>query len=134
MLNEINIALNLPSELNKPYLVKADDKLFNILSNGFFTGITATASGFYGPQGRTLRLTPAVPDLNERMMHFVHNNLNITNFEMETSALYGLSRLLGHKACTACAIIANRANLEYSKNYKPTMDLLIRTVLERLTK
>ena len=134
LLKEINIALNLPNELNKPYLVKADDRLFEILSKGFFTGITATASGFYGPQGRKLRLTPAVPDLNERMMNFEHNNLNITNFEMETSALYGLSRLLGHKACTACAIIANRANLEYSKNYKPTMDLLIRTVLERLTK
>ena len=134
LLKEINIALNLPNELNKPYLVKADDRLFEILSKGFFTGITATASGFYGPQGRKLRLTPAVPDLNERMMNFEHNKLNITNFEMETSALYGLSRLLGHKACTACAIIANRANLEYSKNYKPTMDLLIRTVLERLTK
>jgi uridine phosphorylase len=134
LLKEINIALNLPNELNKPYLVKADDRLFEILSKGFFTGITATASGFYGPQGRKLRLTPAVPDLNERMMNFEHNNLNITNFEMETSALYGLSRLLGHKACTACAIIANRANLEYSKNYKPTMDLLIRAVLERLTK
>jgi uridine phosphorylase len=134
LLDQINIALNLPNELNKPYLVKSDEKLFEILSKGFFTGITATASGFYGPQGRTLRLTPAVPDLNERMMNFAYNNLNITNFEMETSALYGLSRLLGHKACTACAIIANRANLEYSKNYKPTMDLLIRTVLERLTK
>jgi len=134
ILIEINAALNLPNELNKPYLVKADEKLFDILSKGFFTGITATASGFYGPQGRTLRLTPAVPDLNERMMQFAYNNLNITNFEMETSALYGLSRLLGHRACTACAIIANRANLEYSKNYKPTMDLLIRTVLERLTK
>lgn len=134
LLNEINVALNLPNELNKPYLVKADEKLFEKLSKDFFTGITATASGFYGPQGRTLRLTPAVPDLNERMMHFAHNDMNITNFEMETSALYGLSRLLGHKACTACAIIANRANLEYSKDYKPTMDFLIRTVLERLTK
>jgi len=133
ILKEINAALNLPNELNKPYLVKADEKLFEILSKGFFTGITATASGFYGPQGRTLRLTPAVPDLNERMMQFAYNDLNITNFEMETSALYGLSRLLGHSACTACAIIANRANLEYSKDYKPTMDILIRTVLERLT-
>jgi uridine phosphorylase len=133
ILNAINKELNLPNELNKPYLVKANDNLFELLSKDFYSGITATASGFYGPQGRTLRLTPAVPDLNERMMNFAFNNLNITNFEMETSALYGLSRLLGHNACTACAIIANRANLEYSKNYKPTMDFLIRTVLERLT-
>jgi uridine phosphorylase len=107
--------------------------LFAKLSPGFYTGITATACGFYGPQGRTLRLTPAVSDLNERMMGFQKDGLLITNFEMETSALFGLSRLLGHRAATACAIIANRASLEYSKDYKPVMDNLIISVLDRLS-
>ncbi len=132
LLAEINAALKLPASLNKPYLVEGDVALLERLSVGFFTGITATACGFYGPQGRTLRLNPAVADLNERMMAFEGENLRITNFEMETSALYGLSRLLGHKACTLCAIIANRANLEYSRNYKPVIENLVKTVLDRL--
>lgn len=132
LLAEINAALKLPASLNKPYLVEGDAALLERLSLGFFTGITATACGFYGPQGRTLRLNPAIADLNERMMAFEGENLRITNFEMETSALYGLSRLLGHKACTLCAIIANRANLEYSRNYKPVIENLVKTVLDRL--
>jgi uridine phosphorylase len=129
----INQQLQLPSELNKPYLVEADHALFELLSKGFYTGITATACGFYGPQGRQLRLVPAVPDLNERMMDFQFEQHRITNFEMETSALYGLSRMLGHQACTLCAIIANRATLEYSKNYKPVIENLVKSVLDRLT-
>jgi uridine phosphorylase len=124
--------LKLPEILNTPYLVAANADLFNLLSPGFYTGITATACGFYGPQGRTLRLNPAVADLNERMMAFSENNIRITNFEMETSALYGLSAMLGHRACTACAIIANRATLEYSKDYKPVIEKLIGTILNRL--
>ena len=123
----------MPESLNRPYLVESDPVLFSKLSPGYFTGITATACGFYGPQGRTLRLTPAVPDLNERMMGFKHQDLLITNFEMETSALFGLSRLLGHRSATACAIIANRASLEYSKDYKPVIENLITSVLDRLS-
>lgn len=133
ILREIERELNLPDSLNKPYLVEADRGLFEKLKEGYFEGITATASGFYGPQGRTLRLNPAVPDLNERMMRFSYDEHRITNFEMETSALYGLSRLLGHNACTLCAIIANRATLEYSKNYKPVIETLVKSVLDRLT-
>ena len=132
LLEEINHLLRLPDHFNRPYLTKADQKLFDLLSKDNYTGITATASGFYAPQGRELRLTPAVSDLNERMMAFSAGGLKITNFEMETSALYGLSAMLGHRACTACAIIANRAKLEYSKDYKPVIENLVITVLERL--
>lgn len=133
LLRSINASLQLPENLNRPYLVEGDAALLARLSEGFFKGITATACGFYGPQGRTLRLTPAVPDLNERMMAFSDLEQRITNFEMETSALYGLSRMLGHKACTLCAIIANRATMEYSKNYKPVIENLVNTVLNRLS-
>lgn len=133
LLKSINEKLQLPEQLNRPYLVSADEGLFNLLSKDYHTGITATACGFYAPQGRKLRLSPAVPDLNERMMSFKAGNYRITNFEMETSALYGLSRLLGHKACTACAIIANRAIHEYSKDYKPVIENLVISVLDRLS-
>jgi uridine phosphorylase len=125
--------LNLPSNVNSPYLVEGDAALFAKMSIGYFTGITATASGFYGPQGRQIRLEPAVSDLNERMMRFRMGEHRITNFEMETSALFGLARLLGHKAATVCVIIANRARKEYSKNYKPPMQQLIVDVLDRLS-
>jgi uridine phosphorylase len=132
--DEIAQFLNLPDTINKPYICSADAELFQRLRTGFYQGITATASGFYGPQGRKLRIDPAVSDLNERMMQFTSlKGHRITNFEMETSALYGLSNALGHKACTLCVIIANRARLEYSKNYKPTMNMLIGTVLDRLS-
>ncbi len=133
ILSAILKQLRLPESLNRPYLVEANQALFDKLKPGYYTGITATACGFYGPQGRTLRLKPAVPDLNERMMDFEKDGLLITNFEMETSALFGLSRLLGHRSATACAIIANRATLEYSKDYKPVMENLIISVLDRLS-
>jgi uridine phosphorylase len=126
-------ALHLPGQLNTPYVVGGDAELFKKISPGFFTGITATASGFYGPQGRQIRLEPAVPDLNERLMQFRFGEHRITNFEMETSALFGLAKLLGHKATTVCVIIANRARKEYSKNYKPAMQQLIIDVLDRLS-
>lgn len=126
--------VNLPSGAAKPYFIKSSDKLFDLISEGFYTGITATAGGFYGPQGRTLRLKCAVENLNEQLAAFKHSSGRITNFEMETSALYGLSKLLGHNACTACAIIANRATLAYSKDYKPVIASLIKTVLDRIVK
>ena len=133
LLQSITDELKLPQQLNRPYIVAADPGLFALLSEGYYSGITATACGFYGPQGRTLRLQPSVADLNERMMKFQKQEHRITNFEMETSGLYGLSRLLGHRACTVCAIIANRATLEYSRDYKPVMENLIVSVLDRLS-
>ena len=78
--------------------------------------MTATASGFYGPQGRILRLLPEFGGQNEILAQFDYQGVKITNFEMETSNLYGLSALLGHKACTICAIIANRSRGEFSKH------------------
>jgi uridine phosphorylase len=121
------------SPLNTPYLVKGSTNLFNKLKEGMHTGITATACGFYGPQGRRLRLDMAIEGLNEKLTAFNYNNHKITNFEMETSALFGLSKLLGHEAITVCAIIANRIKKEYSKDYKNTVDKLVKIILRRLT-
>lgn len=119
--------------LNPPYAVKASEELFNLLAKDHFTGITATANGFYGPQGRILRLDPSRPDLNNLYSSFEWKGLKLTNYEMETSALYGLAGLLGHKACTMCAIIANRYKREYSKNYHALMEARIGGLLDRLT-
>jgi uridine phosphorylase len=115
-----------------PYTVKASDKLLNQLAYDLTKGITATAPGFYGPQGRELRMKPALPDLNEKLGSFRFESHRVTNFEMETSALYGLGKLLGHECCTICAIIANRVLKGYSKDYKSAIEKLIVLVLERL--
>lgn len=125
--------LNIEGTPISPYLFKASEKLFTQLSNGMFTGITATAPGFYGPQGRILRLQPAFERINEKLNSFTYNNLRITNFEMETSALYGLCSLLGHNACTVCSIVANRFTRRFSKNYQLKMKELIELTLQRLT-
>lgn len=117
-----------------PYAVKGSEKLINQIGFDLTKGITATAPGFYGPQGRKLRLTPWVEDFNQQLTDFKHNENRITNFEMETSALYGLGALLGHQTCTVCAIIANRVAKEYSKDYHASIEKLIKLVLERLTK
>ncbi len=120
------------STFPRPYVVKGSETLFELLKNGTQQGMTATASGFYGPQGRQLRLKPTIPDLNERLSRFSHNGLRITNFEMETSALFGLGKALGHDCATVCAIIANRAKKEYSKNHDLTVEQLISFLLDRL--
>jgi uridine phosphorylase len=116
-----------------PYIVKASDTLSAILGKGHKMGITATAPGFYGPQGRVLRIPLAAPGMNDAFTSFEFEGNRITNFEMETSALYGLSRLLGHESCTVCSIIANRLARTYSKDYKLTVDKMIEMVLNRLT-
>lgn len=133
LLNAFIEQTGLAAPLNSPYLVKGSTQLFDLFKEGMHTGITATACGFYGPQGRRLRLDMAVEGLNEKLTAFNHNNVKVTNFEMETSALYGLSALLGHEAITACAIIANRIKKEYSKDYKATVDKLVKIILKRLT-
>jgi len=114
----------------RPYIIKNSDFLEKkLLSNKVFTGITATAGGFYGPQGRVLRLAIQDPDLNNKIDSFEFNNVRITNLEMETSAIYGLAKLLGHNACSMNAIIANRANGTFSKNpYKPVEELIVYTL------
>jgi len=124
---------NYPENLAKPYIVKCSEKLAEKLGKGITKGITATASGFYGPQGRELKLKLAYPDLNKKIERFNYKGERITNFEMETSALYGLGKLLGHNTLTICAIIANRVNEEFSKDYKKTVVKMVELVLERLT-
>lgn len=121
-----------PKDLPKPYIVAGSDQLFQKMGKGFIKGMTATAPGFFGPQGRVLRLELAYPDLNNRISEFNFGDLRIANFEMETSALYGLSKALGHNAMTVCAIIANRLRKEYAKDYHPTVTALIEDVLEKL--
>ena len=136
--NEVSEAFikqtNWHKNLPYPYAVKGSEILINKIGFEMVKGITATAPGFYGPQGRKLRLTPWVEDFNQQLTDFKHNGQRITNFEMETSALYGLGALLGHQTCTVCAIIANRVAKQYSKNYHAAVEQLIRLVLERLTK
>lgn len=126
--------VNWKEELNQPYFAKANNELVERLEEGMIKGITATANGFYGPQGRSLRLSPNVPDLNERLNQFRFEGHRITNFEMETSALYALGGMLGHNTATVCAIIANRFSKTFSEDYKKTVDELIQLLLDRLTK
>jgi uridine phosphorylase len=129
---ELENQIGWPSRWPSPYVVEADSDLLAKLSKGHPTGMTMTASGFYGPQGRELRLPLHYPDFNDRTTLFHYNKLKVTNFEMETSALYGLSKMLGHKACTGCVIIANRANKTFIKDYKPKMNELVKLVLDRI--
>ena len=132
LMQKIAQHLNWSTEISTPYICKSNDDLFNRLKDGMIPGITATAPGFYGPQGRALRLPPKEKDINDKLQSFSHKNYRITNFEMETSALYGLGNMLGHNCCTCCAIIANRIRQEYSKDYHKDIDRLIKTVLERI--
>jgi uridine phosphorylase len=119
-------------KLADPYAVAASTDLLNLLSDGMVKGVTATASGFYGPQGRKLFLAPSIVDLGEKLTSFKMNDHRITNFEMETSALYALGKMMGHHCCTCCAIIANRYRKEYADDYKVIVNDLIATVLDRL--
>ncbi len=131
---KINEHLNWDARLSVPYLVAADPQLYDILKSDMIPGITATATGFYGPQGRALNLELHNKGINEALQSFQYEEHRITNFEMETSALYGLGKALGHKCCTCCAIIANRVAKAYSKDYHRTIDQLIVTVLDRLAR
>ncbi len=118
---------------SRPYIVKNSSEIESILtSDEIFTGITATAGGFYGPQGRVLRLAIQDPELNKKIDSFNFNGIKITNLEMETSAIYGLAKLLGHQAVSMNAIIANRANLTFSEDPYKTVDNLITYTLNKL--
>ena len=126
--------VNWHPDLPYPYFVKCSKELFERFSDMPVSGITATAPGFYGPQGRVIRIPLNHPDLMDKMQLFEHEGRRIINFEMETSALYGLGRLLGHNTLTTCAVIANRAKNTYSDDHHKVIDELIEVVLERLTK
>ena len=116
-----------------PYVINADKEMVErIAKDDMVRGITIACGGFFGPQGRELRIPLADPHQNEKVETFEYNNLNITNFEMESSALAGLSALLGHKSVTCCMVIANRRIKEANTGYKNSIDNLIRLVLERI--
>ena len=116
-----------------PYVVDADEELVKrIAREDMVRGITVAAGGFFGPQGRRLRIPLADPRQNEKIEKFEYQGLRITNFEMESSALAGLARLLGHRATTVCMVIANRLAHEANTGYKNSIDNLIDTVLERI--
>lgn len=133
LLQHLVAATEWPDNLPYPYVAEGDRHLVELLGGGNVTGITLTAPGFYGPQGRALRLLPSVDGLNDQLAAFAHNDLRVTNFEMETSALYGLGSMLGHRCATVCTVVANRLRKEYSKDHHAAVDVMIGEALERLT-
>lgn len=119
--------------LASPYVVRASEKLIKRFNQGgTINGVTISAPGFYGPQGRELRLPVADHELNKKIEQFRYGRHKVSNYEMECSAIYGLTKLLGHESVTICAIIANRSTNSYSINQQETMHRLIETVLQRL--
>lgn len=118
---------------SRPYVVKCDEGLMKkFKSDTIHTGFTATNVGFYGPQGRILRLPIQDDDLNDKLANFDYKGMPITNMEMETAGIYGLAKLLGHKALSMNAIIANRATGEFTTKSKELVDDLIKYTLERI--
>ncbi len=124
--------MNLDTRLAAPYCVGCSPRLLDAVAHDMHHGITVTAPGFYGPQGRTIRLHPAVDNLNERLAAFSYDGIPVTNLEMETSAIFGFSHLLGHEALTVCLIIANRPCGTFLNDYHSQMRQLVGTVVERL--
>lgn len=118
----------------KPYVISCSERLEKIIqSDKMHKGITATAGGFYGPQGRVLRLNIQDENLNGKMDNFEFENNKITNLEMETAAIYGLGKLLGHECLSLNAIIANRATGTFSEDPYKAVDELIAYTLEKLS-
>jgi len=126
--------LNWDRDLPKPYAVKGSKNLIEKLGTDWRKGITLTAPGFYAPQGREVRLNVTDNTIIDRAGKFHFNGFNVTNFEMETSALYGLSAMLGHQAMTVCDIIANRITGDFNPDYKSSMQKLIGMMLDRISK
>lgn len=114
--------LEWPDTLAYPYAVNADKELIELFKNeNFKKGITISAPGFYAPQGRRLRLETFDNEINNKLSEFSYRGRTISNYEMESSAIYGLSALLGHKALTICLVIGNRVTGEFVQDYKPLM-------------
>jgi uridine phosphorylase len=121
--------LEWPDALAYPYAINADKELLDIFRReGFRSGITISAPGFYAPQGRRLRLETFDNEINDKLASFGYRGRTISNYEMESSAIYGLSGLLGHKALTICVIIGNRVTGEFVSDYKP----IIRDLAEKV--
>ena len=120
-------------QLCDPYVIDADKELLDrIAGNDMVRGVTIACGGFFGPQGRELRVPLADPYQNQKIENFEHNGYRITNFEMESSAVAGLAKLMGHKALTCCMVIANRVGGKANTGYKNNIDTLIKTVLDRI--
>lgn len=125
--------MNWSPQLGAPYVIDADAELIErIAQKDMVRGVTIACGGFYGPQGRELRIPLADPKQNDKVEAFERDGLRITNFEMESSAVAGLSRLLGHKALTCCMVIANRLAKKANTSYKNSIDDLIKLVLDRI--
>lgn len=120
--------------LARPYFIENDKGLADLFEDFAIRGLTASASGFYGPQGRVVRLPLADAEFLERIEGFAYRGLRVTNFEMEGSAIAGLAKLMGHKALTVCAIIAQRTAGKGQSNYSQIVNNLIEKALEKLTK
>lgn len=129
---ELTRHLGFPETI-RPYCSEASPTLTNRLaSEKTFKGITVTSSGFYGPQGRALRLGLRTPAINEQLTAFRSGDLKVMNFEMESSALFALGKAMGHECATICLGVANRPNLQFSEGYAEAMDELIKYVLDRV--
>ena len=125
--------LEWPDTLSYPYAVNADKELMEIFQNeGFKKGITISAPGFYAPQGRRLRLETFDNEINNKLAEFSYRGRTICNYEMESSAIYGLSALLGHQALTICLVIGNRVTGEFVQDYKPLMSDLALKVFKQI--
>jgi len=125
--------LEWPDTLAYPYAVKADKELLQQFHDSkYLYGITISAPGFYAPQGRKLRLAPFDNEVNEKLSGFVFKGRSVCNYEMESSALYGLSALLGHKALSICLVVGNRITGEFINDYKPLMEQLALKILKKL--
>lgn len=120
------------SHLPAPYFVGASQELIDLFADVTVKGVTISAPGFYGPQGRVLRLPLAMPDMMEKFEQFRFGDYRITNFEMEGSALAGLAALLGHRAATICTIIAQRVAKDACTDYKPFVRRMIEMALDKL--
>lgn len=115
-----------------PYVINADKSLIERIGHDMVHGMTIACGGFFGPQGRELRIPLADSQQNAKIEQYEYQGLHITNFEMESSAVAGLSRLMGHHAVTVCMVIANRLAKQANTGYKGTMEILVQTVLDRI--
>ena len=122
-----------PARFARPYFVRSSEKIIERFRDWTVKGMTVSAPGFYGPQGRSVRLALTIPDLIEKLESFSHEGYRVTNIEMESSALAGMAALLGHDAATVCLAIANRHVKESNPDYKPLMAQLLRRALDSLT-
>ena len=125
--------MNWDPHLPSPYFVKASDEIIRRFADCTVKGVTISAPGFYGPQGRVVRVPLAMPDMLENIESFRFGDYRITNFEMESAPLAGLARQLGHEACTVCCAIANRYLQSSNPDYKPQIRKLIELALDRMT-